>query len=411
MGLFALLLPLAVAAVSGTVSTPDLDLILYGATGCVGGIAAKHLADQPGLRWAIAGRNESKLRGLMSELAALGGPSSKPAVIVAPLDGSTDPSTWVGRARAVITAAGPFSSHGGELLVKTCARLGVHYADTSDEFYWQRRMVDGYDALARATGARVVLASGFCAMAADTGAQLAIGRLTPRNHTDVWVDAWLERYNGGLSAGVLNTVKTMKNATYPKDWDTDPYVLVPDVDEALRVDTTVTGMGKGAWARHEGPVVQNLFGPYDARLLRRSFARLSQRVHLRVGAPPSMYAEWSAFLLEHPGSWSTLAKCPTPAILEGGRWRMRVRASAGGAGSAATVVLSGPGDPGYVFTASGLAEGGLCLAGKTAGCLRKAVNGGVLTTAAALDTAVLQRRLEAAGLMRLTSMDGLEIVV
>ena len=28
--------------------------------------------------------------------------------------------------------------------------------------------------------------------------------------------AWLEKYNGGVSAGVINTAKVMKNVSYPK---------------------------------------------------------------------------------------------------------------------------------------------------------------------------------------------------
>ena len=121
---------------------------------------------------AIAGRNSTHLAAVAESLAAAGGPSSSPAIIVAPL--TVDPSPWVMRAHAVITAAGPFSVHGGEALVKACVQTGTHYADTSDEFYWQRRMIDRYDAGARSSGARIVLAAGFCVLAADLGAALAL---------------------------------------------------------------------------------------------------------------------------------------------------------------------------------------------------------------------------------------------
>ena len=101
-------------------------------------------------------------------------------------------------------------------------------------------MVDGYDAAAKANNASIVLAGGFCALAGDLGAQLAIAALgtagkATHTHTRsgpgtdtnseaspvVSVDAWLEKYNGGLSAGVL---ATPTNASYPKQWATDPYV-------------------------------------------------------------------------------------------------------------------------------------------------------------------------------------------
>ena len=64
----------------------QLDVILYGAYGCVGHLAAFHLANQSGLKWAIAGRNATKLHALASELAAAGGPSASPEILVETLD-------------------------------------------------------------------------------------------------------------------------------------------------------------------------------------------------------------------------------------------------------------------------------------------------------------------------------------
>lgn len=300
--------------------------------------------------------------------------------------------------------------------MKACAENGVHYVDTSDEFYWQRDMIDKYDGVARSTGARLVLSGGFCALAGDLGAQLAIEAAArdegqgmsgpegvPRSSdAGARVDSWLEVYNGGVSAGVINTEKALKNASFPKEWATDPYVLAPSIAEFLKVDTSVTGLGKLAWDKHEGAVTQNIFGPYDARLLRRSFATLGQAVHYRSGAPPSMYAKWAAFLAMHPRSWSSLTTCPTPAILRDGSWRMRVRATEyweSEGSRSATVVLSGTGDPGYAFTAAGLAEVGLCLAGRVEGCLRAPAARGVLTPMGAMAPDGMRKRLEAAGML------------
>ena len=155
---------------------------------------------------------------------------------------------FVKRTRAIATAAGPFSIHNGAVLVRACAEHGVHYADVSDEFYWQREMIDGHDAVAAKSGAHIVLSGGFCALVGDLGSQLAIAELEGRLHArrnaaadagtaaipstgttagaddavaEISVDAWLEVYNGGLSAGVINTPT---NASYPTAWDTDPYV-------------------------------------------------------------------------------------------------------------------------------------------------------------------------------------------
>merc|ERR1712137_205633 len=125
---------------------------------------------------------------------------------------------------------------------------------------------------------------------------------------------------------------------------------------------------------------------------------MGQKVKLQVGSSISMYPKWAFFLARHPGSWSTLTKCPTQSIYNDGSWAYRFKASAGS--KSKTVLLSGSGDPGYRFTALGLAEAGLCLAGKTGGCLKPASVGGVFTSMSAMDSDVLQHRLEHVGLLK-----------
>ena len=209
-------------AAARDVAARDLDVILYGAYGCVGHLTASHLASLDSLTWAVAGRNETKLQALKETLF---GPSSSPEIIVSEL-GDTADLSWVARAKAVATAAGPFSVNEGESLLEACAAAGTHYADTSDEFYWQRQMIDAYDDAATASGARVVLAGGFCVVAGDLGAQEALdaaradaGAARSDAGAPASVDAWLEGYSGGLSAGVINTPT---NASYPPAWETDP---------------------------------------------------------------------------------------------------------------------------------------------------------------------------------------------
>jgi len=388
---------------------PELDLILYGATGCVGRLAAAHLASQESLQWAVAGRNESKLYSLVSTLEQSTRLLSRPKVIVASLDTKHDPASWVRRTRTVATAAGPYSKHGGESLVRACAELGVHYVDISDEFYWQRQMIDRYDAVARASGASIVLASGFSALAGDLAVQLVLQQLKVSSINDIFVDAWLERYNGGSSHGVLNTIHAQSNASFPHQWASDPYVLAPTVQTDLRVDASLTGLKRPMWDDEEGLIVPNVFGPYDARVLRRTFAELNQKVHLREGAPAKMYAKWSAFLLSHPFSWKSLGTCPTQHLLKDGSWELFARAkqsSIEGEQCCRAVRLSGSGDPGYRFTALGLAEVALCLSGHTADCLSRSTQlGGVLTPGSAVKVVKFKQRLEEIGLVKLTYLE------
>lgn len=381
---------------------PDLDLILFGATGCVGHLTAQYLAQQDSLKWAIADINTTRLQSLADELAQAGGPSSKPEVITARLDGSTDLNAFVLKARAIATAAGPFSIHDGAALVKACAVNGVNYADVSDEFFWQRKMVDSFDQTARQSGAKIVLAAGFCATAGGLGAQLALEKLgsdcSASDNVTCQVDAWLEKYNGGISAGVEHTPK---NASYPPEWNGDPYVLAPNVSASLVADTLVTGTKYPVRVSGEGEIVNNIFGPYDARLLRRSFVLRDQHIHLRVGAQPKMYEDWAAFIAEHPLSWKSLSSCPTKELLDKGSWRYRfIATESENTTNTQTVVLSGAGDPGYHFTSGALAETALCLSGKTQQCTSRA-EGGILSPGALFDAQNFSQHLHSVGLLDL----------
>ena len=66
------------------------------------------------------------------------------------------------------------------------------------------------------SGSQMVLSSGFCVLAGDLGAQLALRDLSDVGG-DLRLDAWLEGYNGGVSAGVIHTAEAMKKAKFPKD--------------------------------------------------------------------------------------------------------------------------------------------------------------------------------------------------
>jgi len=67
---------------------------------------------------------------------------------------------------------------------------------------------------------QVIFSTGFCVLAGDLGSQLALGAIS--NHASnsnepVALDAWLEGYDGGVSAGVIHTAEAMKKAQFPKD--------------------------------------------------------------------------------------------------------------------------------------------------------------------------------------------------
>jgi len=105
----------------------DLDVVLYGATGFVGRLTARYLAQHApeGVRIGLGGRSEPKLAQLRSEL----GPRAADWPLL--VADSQDPAALAAmaqRARAVATTVGPYQRH-GEPLVTACAKAGTDYVD------------------------------------------------------------------------------------------------------------------------------------------------------------------------------------------------------------------------------------------------------------------------------------------
>lgn len=134
------------------------DIVLFGATGFVGALTAEYLAAHApeGLRWAIAGRSEERLRELRERLP------SGASVGVLRAD-AADPDSLrdlARQARVLATTVGPYAAVGEEL-VAACADSGTDYLDLCGEPEFVDLVYVRHDARARETGARLVHACGF----------------------------------------------------------------------------------------------------------------------------------------------------------------------------------------------------------------------------------------------------------
>ena len=140
------------------------DLLLFGATGFTGRLVAGYLARHapPGLRWALAGRNQGKLEAVRAELDA----GTAPAIVVGD---ALDAEAMTGLARdatAVCTTVGPYRRYGAAL-IGACAAAGTGYCDLTGEVPFVRDAIDRHHATARATGARLVPCAGFDSVPSD----------------------------------------------------------------------------------------------------------------------------------------------------------------------------------------------------------------------------------------------------
>ncbi|WP_224245982.1 saccharopine dehydrogenase family protein [Hyalangium gracile] len=145
----------------------ELDVVVYGASGFTGRLIAEHLAQRtvaPKLRWAMAGRDLAKLAAVRDEIGA---PADTP-LIAASADDAEALRGMVARTQAVITGVGPYQLY-GEPLVAACAEVGTDYLDLCGEPVWMRRMIDKYEAAARASGARILFSCGFDSIPFELG--------------------------------------------------------------------------------------------------------------------------------------------------------------------------------------------------------------------------------------------------
>ncbi|UXY31175.1 saccharopine dehydrogenase family protein [Streptomyces sp. HUAS TT20] len=177
------------------------DIVLFGATGFVGTLTAEYLAAHApaDLRWAIAGRDESRLRALRERLPG----GAEVGVLRADV---TEPDTLrelAGHARVVASTVGPYVRYGEEL-VAACADSGTDYLDLTGEPEFVDLMYVRHDARARETGARLVHACGFDSVPHDLGAYFTVRQLP--EGVPLTVDGYVTAdatFSGGTLASAL----------------------------------------------------------------------------------------------------------------------------------------------------------------------------------------------------------------
>lgn len=143
----------------------EFDIVVFGASGFTGRLVAEYIGQHYADRsWAIAGRSAAKLAQVKNEL----GLSDDVAIMEADASDPDRLKTMVEKAKVIITTVGPYQLY-GEPLVAACAESGTDYVDLSGEppFMWE--MIEKYDEVAKASGARIVHSCGFDSVPSDMG--------------------------------------------------------------------------------------------------------------------------------------------------------------------------------------------------------------------------------------------------
>ncbi|MHC0432119.1 saccharopine dehydrogenase family protein [Streptomyces sp. O3] len=182
------------------------DIVLFGATGFVGALTAEYLAEHApdGLRWAIAGRSERKLRRVRERLAGIDKACADLPVLRADADDPAALRELAGRTRVLATTVGPYITYGREL-VAACAASGTDYLDLTGEPEFVDLMYVRHDTRARETGARLVHACGFDSVPYDLGAYFTVRQLP--EGVPLRVDGFV-RARGAFSGGTFASALT-----------------------------------------------------------------------------------------------------------------------------------------------------------------------------------------------------------
>ncbi|KAF4663273.1 hypothetical protein FOZ61_001777 [Perkinsus olseni] len=173
------------------------DVVIFGCTGLVGRLtlqAMVKLAAPAGLKVAAAGRNEERMKQIISDTLDEE-TSSSVGYIVADAYDYHSIQDMAKSTRLVLNCAGPFTIH-GEVVVRACVEAGTDYMDTTGEINFAEAMQLKYSAAAKASGAIIISSCAFDAVPGDLGVQIIHDLLSKNERVPYSVEAFLEIVEG-----------------------------------------------------------------------------------------------------------------------------------------------------------------------------------------------------------------------
>lgn len=397
----------------------EFDVVIWGATGFTGRLVAEYLAkaykDDKNLKWAIAGRNQGKLRSVRKLIGAEHIPT-----IVADSHDRASLDALVKRTKVICTTVGPYAKYGSELIA-ACIANKTDYCDLTGEVQWMRRMIDRHHDEAKANGTRIVHTCGFDSVPSDMGVYFLQNELkketgTYAQHIKLRVKAMKGGMSGGTYASLsyvmeeaeedktiyqtlfdpygLNPVGSPRGADKPdlrkviydkdaKSWIA-PFIMAVINTKVVRRSHALSGFpygkdfrydeamatGSGIAGRVKGLLTAGIMGAMMAGKPGSVLKKITDRVLPDPGEGPSLEERENGFF-----NLKLIAKMPDGSLRFG--------------------KVTGDRDPGYGSTSKMLAEAAVCLAKDKEKCPKVA---GMLTPSTALADPYLNRLINKAGL-------------
>ena len=394
----------------------QFDVVVWGATGFTGQLVVEYLLrayPEDSLRWAIAGRNKSKLDALNKRLDA------QIPVLIADSGDEASLAELVATTAVVLTTVGPYARYGSEL-VAACTASGTHYCDLTGEVQWMRKMIDEHQEAAVASGARIVHTCGFDSLPSDLGTLFVHNAMREQSNDTCGVvkyraAAFKGGFSGGTVASMMYMMEQAETDSSIKPLLEDPYALNPHgVRRGLDGPDAFAPQWDADFDSYVGPFVM---AGINTRVVRRSNALMDHRYghELRydegtlmgegvLGFAKGLAMSLSTVAMAGASSVSGLRKLmnrfvpqpgegPDKELRESGFFEIKFFAQ--GFADKSNVVratVKGDKDPGYGSTAKMIAESAVCLALDPV-----SVGGGIWTPASAMGELLITRLHERAG--------------
>ena len=387
----------------------DLDIIVYGATGFTGKLCVEYLACQErSTKWAIAGRNQEKLKKVADELC----PDVE--ILIADSEDEDALDRLTQRTKVVLSTAGPFHRYGSKL-VASCVKNNAHYVDITGENFWVKGLIDKHHEEASRKGVRIIPSCGYDSIPSDLGSLHCIQSM---NKPIKRIEAF-HTMKGEASGGTLETMFSLADLDLGKSIF-DPFLLNPEgtvSDEQKKLSKDKTGV-------LEQDAINGWSGPFIMAAANTRVVRRSAALHQQKGedyGPDFTYQEFT-FHKKKTGAYMALAflaifgvvlmtplrkivrplmkkpgEGPSKEVRENGWFSATYKALAED-GDVSIFKMHGKGDPGYKITSLLVTESALCLVENEQDLPGGSDYGGILTSASGLGGALISR-LKNAGIV------------
>jgi short subunit dehydrogenase-like uncharacterized protein len=377
------------------------DIALFGATGFTGGLTADYLAANApaAMRWALVGRNQSKLDQVAARLAEASPQAPQPDVIVADAADRAALDDVAQATRVVITTVGPYALYGAPL-VAACAAAGTDYVDLTGEPEFVDRTWVEHNAEAERSGARIVHCCGFDSIPHDLGAYFTVQQLP--EGVPLIVNGYVRsnaRFSGGTYHSAVNGFARARQtmAAAKERRQAEPRETARKIRSAparIRRNEQL-----GGWTvplpTIDGPVVRRSAAALDRYGPDFSYGHNMLAKHLATVGAIGAGVGTVGLLAQLPPTRKLMLKLKSPgegpSEAERERSWFKIVFVGEGGGKRVLTEVSG-GDPGYGETSKMLAESALCLAFD-----ELPQRSGQLTTVVAMGDALLTR-LQRAGI-------------